>query len=163
MLNEGRRNTSGLQQPHQEIRPATPPPTTEVARHSQTGVDLLERQHQLETRIEQYTRSLQEMQQQVANLEQQLLQMLQVQFTRLATDITTTLQLPQHQATLLQDLVAQHLDQLAVTAQLRPPRGVATQITHTPVYTRTPVPQQNTFHQSSRDPRLPQVRDHLTA
>ena len=115
---------------------------------------MIDRHQQLERRIDQYTQSLHEMQRQVASLEQQLLQMLQVQFSRLAADITTTLQLPQHQANLLQGLVADHLHQLTVTAQLQPPRGRTTTAPFIPSTALTPAAGMETPAMANRDPRL---------
>ena len=120
-----------------------------------------ERQVQLEQQLDQYAQSLHMMQRQVTTLENQLLQMLQAQFTSLASAITTTLQLPQDQADILQDLVADHLRQLTVTAQLHPPRDQG--VTHhrlpttaEPTVTRPEAPQLRT-----RDPRLTQARARL--
>ena len=149
-------------QPDQDILPATPPSEPVEAQHSQRDPEMLHRQRNLEQRLDQYTRSLQEMQRQVASLEQQLLQMLQVQFTRLATDITATLHLPPHQADLLQDLVAQHLDQLTVTAQLRPPRGRYTAPPCPPNTVLTPASSGEVIPPRTRDPRLSRDRVPMT-
>ena len=119
---------------------------------------MIDRQQEIDRRLDQYTHALQEMQQQVTNLENQLLQMLQVQFSRLATDIATTLQLPQHQNAILQDLVADHLQQLSVTAQLRPPREQHPASLYHHSTTHTPAPCTEITLTTNRDPRLTQTR-----
>ena len=79
-----------------------------------------ERQRAYELRLD---RSLQEMRGHVTTLEHHVMEVLQVQFSRLASVITETLHLPHDQATILRQLVDDHLYQLAVTTQLKLPTG----------------------------------------
>ena len=138
----------------QDIRPATPPSTPVADQYSQLEARMLERQSQLERQMDHYATSINTMTQQMTSLKQQLLDMLQAQFSKLAAAITTTLHLPQDQATILQDLVNEHLHQLAVTAQLRLPKGTYA-LGHTPPSpAATPVSSEGPPHHNTRDPRL---------
>ena len=113
---------------------------------------------QFESQLDHYSQVLSNMQQHVITLEYQLLDMLQIQFGKLAEAITETLHLPQEQATILRGLVDEHLHQLTVTAQLRPPRGPqgqpqsltpATALVHGNLPPQSVPPRQH-----SRDPRI---------
>ena len=84
------------------------------------------RHRQFEDSLVRYGADLQDMQIKVCTLETKVLEMVKTQFGRLAAAITNTLQLSNGQAAILQDLVNDHLQQLATTAQLQPPRGTFT-------------------------------------
>ena len=115
---------------------------------------MAERQTMYERRLEQYSQTLHDMRNQVKTLELQVLEMLQLQFSRLAKAIREMLQLPQYQADILQDLVDDHLHRLAVTTQLRLPQGPYQLMQQDQLDSITPAPQtiQPTRHHN-RDPR----------
>ena len=114
---------------------------------------MTDRHLQLERQLDHYAQSLTDMRHHVSTLEHQLLDMLKIQFGRLAAVITDTLQLPQEQATILRGLVDDHLRQLAVTAQLQPPKEQHAQQTPAFVHGNLP-PQSAPPRQHTRDPRL---------
>ena len=81
------------------------------------------RHRQFEDTIVKCATDLQDMQIKVCTIESKVLEMVKTQFGRLAAAIKNTLQLSHGQTTVLQGLVNDHLQQLATTAQLQPPRG----------------------------------------
>ena len=116
------------------------------------------RQQQFQQQLNCYQQELTTMKNQVSTLEHQVLQMLQQQFSKLASAITDSLQLTREQTATLHDLVDDHLHQLAVTTQLQLPKGPF----------RLPTPEyQGTIYQATetaatqrhnRDPRLASTR-----
>ena len=112
----------------------------------------------MSSRLDQYAQSLSDMQHHVATLQQQLLDMVKIQFGKLAEVITEKLHLPQDQANILRELVDDQIRQLAATAQLQPPRETQQQLpTITPppalVHGNLP-PQSGPTRPHSRDPRI---------
>ena len=133
----------------------TPPPTAEEEMFQRLEARMTARHQALEGQLLNYSQSLQAMQHQMVTLQQQLLEMTKMQFQKLAAVITNTLQLPEQQALLLQDIVDDHLRQLAVAAQLQPPRGpfrtAAPQYLHTDLQGISTSP---STQPHNRDPRL---------
>ena len=109
-------------------------------------------------RLDRYDQSLTDMKQHVATLQHQLLDMVKIQFGKLAEVITEKLHLPQDQANILRELVDDQIRQLAATAQLHPTREPQQQPpTTTPppalVHGNLP-PQSAPARPHSRDPRI---------
>ena len=120
---------------------------------------MAERQQHFEHQLNCYAQELTTMKTQVTTLEQQVLQLLQTQFSKLASAITNTLQLTQEQTATLHNIVDDHLHELAITTQLQLPKGP---------FRLPPPQQQGTTYQATeeaastqrhnRDPRLASTR-----
>ena len=138
------------------LPPRQEPPQVETEEeiYSQLEVRMTVRQQAFERQLDRYSQSLQDMQSQVTTIQHQLLDMLKLQFNKLASVITDTLQLPSDQADIIRDLVDDHLHQLAVTAQLQPPQGPfrMTSMTHS-TYPGATAAETTTPRQVNRDTR----------
>ena len=115
---------------------------------------MTERQQQFEAKLDNYAQSLADMQQHVQTLQQNVSDMMQVQFGKLASVITDKLHLQHDQAETLQQILDEHLQQITAATQMQLPGGTSriTQPTPQTFTSHVMVPQPPTRH--NRDPRL---------